>query len=52
MYKIVDYTNCTVADGFPTRELAYRYLWSTYTKDFIDNMNFRIVRYEEDNNHG
>ena len=48
MYKIVDYTNCTVADGFPTEQLAYKYLWSTYTRDFINDLQLRIVRYEED----
>lgn len=48
-YKIIDYDGNCVKDDFKDAETAYKFMWSTYTKDFINDMDFRIVKDEEEN---
>ena len=48
MFKIVDYAGETLTNGFPSSEAAYRYLYISYSADFIHEMQFRVKREEEE----
>ena len=48
MFKIIDYAGETLTNGFPSCEAAYRYLYISYSADFIHEMQFRVIREEEE----
>lgn len=47
-YKIIDYAGEIFKDGFETCESAYGYLYISYNTDFIREMQFKVVREEEE----
>ena len=47
MYKVIDYAGETLTNGFPSCEAAYRYLYISYSADFIHEMQFKVIREEE-----
>ena len=49
MFKIIDYAGETVKDGFGSAAAAYNFLYITYSVDFINEMWFRVIREEVEN---
>lgn len=43
-YQIMNYEFDTMADGFETATEAYCYMHKTWSKDFIKEMELKIVR--------
>ena len=51
MFKIIDYEGETLTNGFPSCEAAYRYLYISFSVDFIHEMQFKVIREEEEDEH-
>lgn len=47
MFKIIDYAGETLTNGFPSCAAAYRYLYISFSTDFIHEMQFKVIREEE-----
>ena len=47
MYKVVDFHNDTVMDGFSTEGKAWTWIYSMFTKDCIKDLSLHVVK--EDN---
>lgn len=47
-YKVVDFNNETVRDGFSTEGSAWNWIYFTFTKEYIKDVELKVVK-EEDN---
>ena len=47
-YAIVDYAGEVVKDCFGSAAAAYNFLYMTYSVDFIKEMEFKVIRKEEE----
>lgn len=48
MYKVVDFNNETVRDGFSTEGAAWNWLYSVFTKDYIKDAGLNVVKEDDD----
>lgn len=47
-YKVVDFHNETVMDGFSTEGSAWNWLYSVFTKDYIKDAGLKVVKEDND----
>lgn len=43
-YKVVDYNDETVMDGFSTEGSAWNWIYSAFTKDCIKDIGLKVVK--------
>lgn len=48
MYKIIDYAGETIEEGFPNAKAAYVWLSFKFSEAFIHEMQFMVIREEEE----
>ena len=48
MFKIIDYAGEIIKDDFSSAEKAYSYLSLSFSPAFIHEMQFKVVREEEE----
>ena len=51
MFKIIDYSGQTVKDGFKTSRDAWCWLMWRFTNRFINEMEYNVIREEEEDEH-
>lgn len=49
-YKIIDYEGETVRVGFSTEGSAWNWLYSVFTKDYIKDAGFKVVKEDDNDN--
>lgn len=47
-YKVVDFNNETVRVGFSTEGAAWNWLYSVFSKDYIKDAGFKVVKEDDD----
>ena len=47
-YKIIDYAGDVVKEGLQSKSSAWGWIYSTYGYEFAKNMEFKVVREEEE----